>query len=316
MDRDRRKHPTQIEQSYRSLVESIKDYAIFMMDKKGIIVSWDQGGVKLFGYHRDKIVGKNFSVLFTSNDIKKGTPETDMAMAIEKGQRLDEREYRRANKTKFWSSGVLTSTRDKEGTHQGFSKIMRDVTQQNDLHKTAVHNSTHDFLTGLPNRNFFEQALMESIKATTPGNILAVLYMDFDSFKRTNDQKGHRVGDLVLIEIAHRLCRNIRMSDLAARFGGDEFVILGKQLESNKDVIRFTKKVLGAFHAPIVIEKKAIKTSVSIGVSLYPNDGTKPSELLRFSDMALYQAKKFGGNQFQFYEKSFLSKNPHNQEPR
>lgn len=127
--------------------------------------------------------------------------------------------------------------------------------------------------------------------------------MDFNNFKRTNDEQGHRFGDLVLIEIAHRLSHNIRMSDVAARFGGDEFVILAKNLRSQKDVARFAQKIIDAFRIPIIIEKRVIKTSVSMGIALYPNDGRKPSELLRFSDMALYQAKKLGGNQYRFYDK-------------
>jgi diguanylate cyclase (GGDEF)-like protein/PAS domain S-box-containing protein len=305
MNKDRRKEPTKIEQSYRSLVENIKDYAIFMLDKKGKVGSWDQGGVKLFGYKRAEIVGKKFSVLFTKEDIKRGVPDSDMAIAIEEGRHSDERQYVRKDKTKFWSSGVLTSTKDKKGIHQGFSKIMRDVTLQTDLHKTAVHNSLHDFLTGLPNRNFFEENLIESIPRTKKGNILAVFYMDFNNFKRTNDEQGHRFGDIVLIEIPERLRHNLRISDVAARFGGDEFVILAKNLQSQRDVGRFAQKIINAFRTPIKIRKRIIKTSVSMGVSLYPNDGKKPGELLRFSDMALYQAKKLGGNQYQFYAKTY-----------
>jgi diguanylate cyclase (GGDEF)-like protein/PAS domain S-box-containing protein len=307
MATERRKRKSEIEQSYRALVENIKDYAIFMLDKKGRITSWDQGGVKLFGYKRTEIIGKKFSVLFTKEDVKRSTPNSDMRNAVSEGRHLDERHYVRKNKTKFWGSGVLTSTRDKKGTHQSFSKIVRDVTQQNDLHTTAVHNSTHDFLTGLPNRNFFEEALIESIKKTKRGSFLAVLYLDFNNFKRTNDKEGHRFGDLVLIEIAHRLSRSVRTSDMAARFGGDEFVVLAKQLENAANAVRIARKIVKAFDPPILIQKRIIKTSVSIGVALYPTDGKRPADLLRFSDMALYQAKKHGGNQFQFYSKTTLA---------
>ncbi len=185
---------------------------------------------------------------------------------------------------------------------------MRDVSQQNELHKTAVHNSTHDFLTGLPNRNSFEEKLIESLQTTKGSNIVAVFYLDFNNFKRTNDEQGHRFGDLVLIEIAHRLSQSMRMSDFTARIGGDEFVILVNQIGSKSDIIRFANKVLKAFDPPIVIESKIIQTSVSMGISLSPKDGKKPNELLRFADMALYQAKKLGGNQYQFYSKTLQTK--------
>ncbi len=278
-----------------------------MLDKKGKITSWDQGGAKLFGYKRAEIIGKDFSILFTKEDIRRGTPGSDMKNAVSEGKYLDERQYVRKNKTKFWSSGVLTSTRNKYGTSQGFSKIMRDVSQQNDLHTLAVHNSTHDFLTGLPNRSFFEEDFLESIKRTKRGKLLAILYLDFNNFKRTNDEEGHRFGDLVLIEVAHRLSHAVRSSDIAARFGGDEFVVLAKQLESKANAIRIAKKIVRAFDIPILIEKRVIKTSVSIGVALYPLNGKKPADLLRLSDTALYQAKKRGGNQFQFYSKASAS---------
>jgi diguanylate cyclase (GGDEF)-like protein/PAS domain S-box-containing protein len=266
------------------------------------------GGAKLFGYKRTEIIGKNFSLLFTKEDVRRGSPASDMKNAVSEGRHLDERRYIRKNKTIFWSSGVLTSTRDKNGTSQGFSKIMRDVTLRNELHLTAVHNSTHDFLTGLPNRIFFEESFIEEIHKTKKGNLLAILYLDFNNFKRTNDEQGHRFGDLVLIEIADRLSHAVRGSDMAARFGGDEFVVLAKQLENPGVAIRIARKILRAFDTPIIIEKKTIKTSVSIGISLYPTDGKRPADLLRFSDMALYQAKKGGGNQMRLYTKNSSGK--------
>jgi diguanylate cyclase (GGDEF)-like protein len=246
--------------------------------------------------------------LFTKENIRKGIAQKDMAIAVDDGRCLFEREYVRKNKTKFWGNGLLTSTRDKQGKHQGFSNILRDATEQNDLHKTALHNSTHDFLTGLPNRNFVEEDLIKSLLITKKTSMLAVFYMDFNNFKRTNDELGHGFGDLVLIEIAHRLSRSIRISDTAARFGGDEFVIVAKNLMNHADVTHLAKKILGAFRPPIIIKTKKVQTSVSMGIALFPNDGKRPSDLFRFSDMALYQAKKLGGNQFQFYTKDIAAK--------
>jgi len=300
---ERREGKTDIEQSYRLLVESMQDYAIFMLDKKGRITSWDKGSEKLFGYKKKEVVGRKFSILFAKEETERRSPDSDMRNAASEGKYSDERRYIRKNKTTFWGSSVLTSTRSKDGKHHSFSEIIRDVTQQKDLHLTAVHNSTHDYLTGLPNRSFFEESFMDSIAKTRKGNLLAILYLDFNNFKRTNDEQGHRFGDLVLIEIAHRLSHVIRASDMVARFGGDEFVVLVKQLKSRKSAISIARKILRAFVTPIRIEKKVIKTSVSIGGALYPVDGKKPADLLRFSDAALYQAKKSGGNQAKFYTK-------------
>lgn len=223
MKADRRKNQFKIldaEKSYQSLIESVKDYAIFMLDKNGKVLSWDQGAKKLLGYNRREIIGKNFSIIFTPEDIKKGVPKLDLKQAQSEGRHMDERQYRRKNGKIFWSSGVLTSTTDKQRKHLGFSKIMRDVTEQKNLHQTATHESTHDFLTGLPNRRFFEETFFKAVHKTGGKNLLTLFFLDFNNFKKINDAQGHKTGDLVLIEIAHRLTRCIRISDMVARLGG------------------------------------------------------------------------------------------------
>ncbi len=303
MIRDRRKHPLEIEKSYRSLIENIKDYAIFMLDKKGRIQSWDQGARRQLGYKRTEIMGKSFSMFFTASDRRKGMPQADMVTALHKGRCLDERQYVRKDGSTYWSSGVLTSTIDKTGTHQGFSKIMRDVTEQKDLQKIIMHRSTHDYLTALPNRRFFEENLIKALNSASEKSIVAILFLDFNNFKKINDNQGHKFGDLVLIEIASRLTKNLRVSDMVARLGGDEFVILLRDFDTQKQVIDFAKKILGIFRAELKIGKKKLVTSVSIGIAMYPLHAKKPSDLLHYSDMALYRAKKAGGNQYVLYSK-------------
>lgn len=291
-----------MEQSYRSLVENIQDYAIFMLDKKGCIMSWDQGARKQFGYSRSEVMGKNFSAFFTAADRRKGVPKADLAIALKKGQSLDEREYVKKNGKHFWSSGVLTSTINPSNTHVGYSKIMRDITEQKDLAKTVLHRSTHDYLTGLPNRGFFEEILLNSMHDEKRKHLLAIFFLDFNNFKLVNDEEGHRVGDLLLIEIAARLTKNIRSSDVAARLGGDEFVVLLRSFEKKEDIKKFAEKVLKVFKPKIIVGKKRVQTSVSFGVAIYPDDGKKAGDLLHHADMALYQSKKKGGNQYSLYQ--------------
>ncbi|OHA92076.1 MAG: hypothetical protein A3J09_01100 [Candidatus Zambryskibacteria bacterium RIFCSPLOWO2_02_FULL_51_21] len=299
---NRRRVDHAIEQSYRSLVENIKDYAIFMLDKRGRITSWDQGARKLFGYRRSEIIGRNFSALFVSKDGKDGLPKADLGRALKKGRHLDEREYRRKNGTRFWSTGVLTSTLDKTNAHHGYSKIMRDITDQKHLQKTVLHLSTHDYLTGLPNRAFFEEYLVNSIHDEKKNYLLAIFFLDFNNFKLINDEEGHRVGDLILIEISARLTKNVRLSDVVARLGGDEFVILLRSFKKMQDIEHFAKKIIKIFKPVLRVGKKRIKTSVSIGVAAYPRDGKRPGDLLHHVDVALYHSKKRGGNQATLYD--------------
>src|SRR6185369_4347844 len=149
----------------------------------------------------------------------------------------------------------------------------------------------------------FEENFLEAIQSNQKGNLIAILFLDFNNFKHINDQEGHSFGDLVLVQIAERLAKGIRITDLVARLGGDEFVILSQGFADSKEIEDFVKKVLTIFHRPIKIGKKTLNTSVSIGVAVYPTDAKKASELLHFSDIALYEAKKHGGNQSWFFNK-------------
>jgi len=146
-----------VAKSYRSLVENISDYAIFMLDKKGKILSWDKGAALQFGYASGEIIGKSFSIFFTHKDVKAELPAFDLKEARIFGRHIDERHYVRKNGKEYWGTAVLTSTTDKKGIHQGFSMIMRDVTEEKNLQQIIMHRSTHDYLTGLPNRRIFEQ---------------------------------------------------------------------------------------------------------------------------------------------------------------
>lgn len=292
-----------VAKSYRSLVENISDYAIFMLDKQGKVLSWDKGAALQFGYTSREIIGKSFSVFFTPKDIKSGLPAFDLKEARSFGRHIDERHYVRKNGREYWGTAVLTSTTDRKGAHHGFSMIMRDVTEEKNLQRIIMHRSTHDYLTGLPNRRIFEQNLLDSLYNNKKGNISAILFMDFNNFKHVNDKHGHGFGDLVLVQIAARLLKSIRVTDLVARLGGDEFVILTSGFSDVMDIKLFAEKIIRIFHIPFKIGKKLVRTTVSIGVALYPKDGSKASQLLHYSDMALYEAKKNGGNQVWFYNK-------------
>lgn len=307
MAQERRKHPLKVERSYRSLIENIQDYAIFMLDKKGRVTSWDQGARKQFGYTRHEIIGKYYAKFFTAKDKRAGAPSSDMETALLKGRCLDERKYVRKNNSTFWSSGVLTSTTNKKGMHQGFSKIMRDVTEQKNLQKVIMHRSTHDFLTSLPNRRYFEQELIKELAESSKKHLVGLLFLDFNNFKRTNDEEGHRFGDLLLIEIAKRLVESIRNSDMVARLGGDEFVILLRDFENMEEIVKFAEKILSTFRKQFVIGKRKLVTSVSIGIAIHPPHGEKAADLLHHSDIALYEAKKGGGNKYVLYNKTLVA---------
>jgi diguanylate cyclase (GGDEF)-like protein/PAS domain S-box-containing protein len=164
------------------------------------------------------------------------------------------------------------------------------------------HLAHHDQLTGLPNRLFLAAHLPEAIAAAQAANgILAVLFLDLDRFKHINDSRGHETGDKLLKIVAQRVRATVRTDDVVVRMGGDEFIVVLKHVKNSDQVNETAGRINEALNAPIVIDGRPLVTTVSIGVSLCPRDGTTIGELLRQSDTAMYQAKDRGRNNFQLF---------------
>jgi diguanylate cyclase (GGDEF)-like protein/PAS domain S-box-containing protein len=164
------------------------------------------------------------------------------------------------------------------------------------------HLAHHDQLTGLPNRLFLAAHLPEALQlAANNGQILAVLFLDLDRFKHINDSRGHETGDQLLKAVAQRLRATLRGEDIVVRMGGDEFVVIMKSVRDADDVSEAALRITESLSSPIVIDGRSLITTVSIGVSLYPRDGTDMGELLRHSDTAMYQAKERGRNNWQVF---------------
>lgn len=160
--------------------------------------------------------------------------------------------------------------------------------------ETLAHQASHDSLTGLPNRAFFEGRLSRSLRnAERQGERLALLFLDSDHFKQINDSLGHAVGDEVLITVASRVRAQLREHDLVARLGGDEFAVLLAPLQAREDAQRIAEKIIASMQLPILLEDGTrITSSLSVGIAFYPDDGHDPASLLNAADAAMYQAKR------------------------
>ena len=160
--------------------------------------------------------------------------------------------------------------------------------------ESLAHQASHDSLTGLPNRAFFEGRLMRALRnANKLGERVAVLFLDSDRFKEINDNFGHAAGDAVLMAVANRIRAQLREEDLVARLGGDEFAVLLTPLYKTEDAERIADKILASMEIPILVPGDAqVLTSLSIGVAVYPDHGTTPGALLNAADSAMYQAKR------------------------
>ncbi|AOX11069.1 diguanylate cyclase [Pseudomonas putida JB] len=160
--------------------------------------------------------------------------------------------------------------------------------------QTLAHQASHDSLTGLPNRAFFEGRLSRSVlNAARQQDHLALLFLDSDHFKQINDTLGHAVGDEVLISVAERVRAQLREQDLVARLGGDEFAVLLTPLHTRKDAEHIAEKIVASMKLPVQLDSGlSVSTSLSVGIAYYPDDGADPASLLNAADAAMYQAKR------------------------
>jgi diguanylate cyclase (GGDEF)-like protein len=179
------------------------------------------------------------------------------------------------------------------------NRMRKELEQEKMRSQYLAH---HDSLTGLPNRNMFFDYLDKSVaRAFRHATMLAVLFIDLDKFKHINDTMGHPKGDRLLVYIAKRLADCIRESDIIARIGGDEFVIMLDAIKSAHDASKVAQKILEATSKGFVVEGHEHFVSTSIGISLYPTDGSDVENLIRNADSAMYAAKECGRNNYKFF---------------
>ena len=180
--------------------------------------------------------------------------------------------------------------------------VMHDISERKDAEKAIYQLAFHDSLTNLPNRrSFMNELRYEIINRSVSMSKLSVLFLDLDNFKQINDQWGHDVGDLVLKEAANRIRSVICPTDIAARFGGDEFVIMLKDVQDEKDVSSIVEKILNQIQNPINEFGRDITLTCSIGAAIYPAHGESPEDLIKNADTALYYVKESGKNDFMIF---------------
>ena len=182
------------------------------------------------------------------------------------------------------------------------------IENQNRLDRMAHH----DQLTGLPNRHYLTAFLPQAIaEARAAGTLLGVVFLDLDRFKHINDTRGHETGDKLLQEVAARLRTVVREADVVIRMGGDEFVVVFRNVKSCEEITLGAGRIIETLNQPIVVDRHPLQTSGSVGVSLFPRDGSNMVELLKHSDTAMYQAKERGRNNVQMFSHAMNRKLKH-----
>ncbi|CAL7964098.1 diguanylate cyclase [Gammaproteobacteria bacterium] len=182
--------------------------------------------------------------------------------------------------------------------------VLKDENTQ--LRKLAAY----DALTQLPNRLQFETTIARDLaQAERHDRLLCLLFLDLDRFKKVNDEFGHTVGDLLLIEVAKCLCRIVRKGDFVARLGGDEFAIILPNIKNIHKAELVANRIIAAINKPFHLAHKEISVGVSIGIALYPNSGDDWRNLVKDADIAMYRAKQEGRNTFRYVTSPTLSNN-------
>ncbi|MCW8838411.1 MAG: EAL domain-containing protein [Thiovulaceae bacterium] len=212
---------------------------------------------------------------------------------------------------------------DNDGNILGTIGAGRDITElkkiQTDLEKSlktlAKHKElleyqeNHDSLTHLPNRILFLDRLHQAVKiAKTDNTKIALLFIDLDNFKEINDSLGHDLGDKVLVEFSKRIKLKVKKIDTLSRLGGDEFCIILNDIKDIIDISDFILNCVEKIKAPFKIDEHTLYVNMSIGISVYPNDGTDANVLLKNADAAMYRAKENGRNQYSFYDEDMTKK--------
>jgi diguanylate cyclase (GGDEF)-like protein/PAS domain S-box-containing protein len=198
---------------------------------------------------------------------------------------------------------------DWNGRLTGVVIVFHDVSIAQAMSAKMAHLAQHDFLTDLPNRVLLNDRIGQAIRwAKRHDTQMAVLFLDLDNFKHTNDSLGHEIGDLLLQSVAQRLARCVRMSDTVSRQGGDEFVILLAEGKENETATVLAERILAAMRLQHQVAGRELHVSTSIGISVYPADGDNAETLVKNADTAMYSAKSNGRDNYQFFSRDMSTR--------
>ena len=206
-------------------------------------------------------------------------------------------------KNTLLNTKIANSTKRRKELSIHNELLEEEVKKRKLSEEKLAYQATHDSLTGLPNRSYSLQKLNYAIGCCEGSNKKVLLmYIDLDNFKQINDTLGHATGDRILQETSKRLLNTFRKTDTVARLSGDEFMVVIHELEDLEKAAQLAYKVLHLFNKPFQMNKHLLHTSTSIGLAIYPDDANNAEALLKNADMALYQVKGNGRNNFSFYE--------------
>ena len=278
--------------------------AIMIADAQKRIQIVNPAFQEVSGYRQEDCINKDFLFLNTSS--------IEDTQSLQIWNTLQQNLYwegelwsKKPNGEEYLVRLSISVVRDRNNRINNYIGMFTDITQRKQYEKNIWRQANYDTLTELPNRNMCMNQLSQILKIADRKNAqIALLFIDLDRFKLINDTLGHNAGDELLKEIAKRLKNTIRRkSDIVSRLGGDEFIIILNEVKDISFIEKFSKTILRAISAPVPLsDKSETYTSGSIGIALFPHDGTDVETLMKHADTAMYQSKKMGSNNFMFYK--------------
>ncbi len=283
---------------YRDLFEQAA-IAMWVLDNDGYIRFWNAAATRLLGYEHGEVVG------WPCDEIVVATsgPLFEAALARNRKGQPAECElqlYNVRRQSLMFAASFRPVLHD--GSPNGFIISARDITASKLDEAQLYYLAYHDRLTDLPNRTLFVDRLHQALlQARRTCKSVAVLFLDVDCFKQINDTYGHAAGDELLTELSHRIRGVMRAEDSLARAGGDEFFALISDVEGERSVGYIAQKLLYEAEQPFNVAGHEVRVSLSVGISLYPQDAADAESLINFADSAMYKAKAEGRNRFHYY---------------
>ena len=286
-----------------SAIDAASDQ-ILITDIRGGIQFVNKSFENETGFSFDEVVNKPPSVLKSgrqNNDFYSDLWKTVNAGKTWRGEVVN----RRKDGTEFAEDMTITPVKNETGIVEHFIAIKRNITDKKEYEAKLDHLAHHDHLTGLPNRLLFSDRLSQLLEMAKANKTeLGVLFVDLDRFKIINDTLGHNFGDVLLKHTAERLRSCLREKDTLARMGGDEFTVLINEMQSPEEAVFVADRILKRLAEPFMIKGHELVVSGSIGISIYPDDGTTVEALVKNADTAMYKAKEQGRNNCQVYSET------------
>ena len=298
----------QSDEGKRLLLHSASE-GIFGVDTKGQTAFINPAALRMLGFAEEEMLGQSIHALsHHSHEDGSNYPVEDCPMYASYTKAAENNvagEVLWRKNGSYFPVEYSSTPIIKDGKIMGAVVTFRDISERKQMEEKILQMAYHDSLTGLPNRKLFSDRLDIALaQAQRNQKKVGIAMLDLDYFKGVNDALGHDVGDLVLKATAERLSAPLRKGDTIARFGGDEFLLILPDLKGIEDVIPVAQKIVESFRQPFPVDTHHLVLTTSIGIAVYPIDGTDEGILLKNADIAMYQAKQAGRDRYQLYNKA------------